>query len=131
MLFQGAIVGYRTGKLLHIEVKNKYCLKCSLGTDENHKCHKNWANHKSSSGMEAAAIVEGFKNSISQHKLRYMRLVADGDANVYHSIIVSKPYGEKMVQKIECTNHLMRNFCRRLKKIVDLGKFDDIYLMMM
>jgi len=40
---------------------------------------------------------------------------------VYQSIIDNKPYQEQMVKvkKIECSNHLLRNFCKKLKTIAE------------
>lgn len=92
-----------------------------MGKDENHKCHKNWSESKSSTGMEAAAIIQGFQKSEELFGLRYTRLIADGDANVYHTIMSTRPYKHHPVLKIECTNHLLRNFCRKWKQISESG----------
>ncbi|GBP49716.1 hypothetical protein EVAR_33470_1 [Eumeta japonica] len=63
----------------------------------------------SSSSMEQAAIVEGFKKS-EEYNLIYSKLIADGDSSTYKNILESRPYPNIIVQKIECSNHLMRNF---------------------
>lgn len=62
------IIGARTGKVLHISVKNKYCAVCVTAEKlkkepTNHKCYKNWGRDCSSTSMEAKVIVEGFKRS--------------------------------------------------------------------
>lgn len=51
--------------------------------------------------------------------LIYRTVIADGDSNVFKSIIDNRPYQEQMttVRKIECTNHLLRNLCKKLKVI--------------
>ena len=39
----GIIIGHRTGKLLHLGVRNKYCASCSQGiAQDKHQCFKNW-----------------------------------------------------------------------------------------
>lgn len=57
--------------------------------------------------MESSALVEGFKMSMDTHKLIYSRLIADGDASTHKNIEKAKPYGNQIVEKIECTNHLL------------------------
>nr|CAI5864409.1 unnamed protein product [Callosobruchus analis] len=48
--------------------------------------------------------------------LRYTRFIADGDSSTYKKILESSPY-KKAVMKIECRNHLLRNFCNKLRDI--------------
>lgn len=65
----GTICGARTGKVLHMSVRNKYCSICVKAEKLNkepahHKCYKNWGQDCSSTSMEADAIVEGFKKSL-------------------------------------------------------------------
>ena len=86
-----------------------------------HKCWKNWSN--SSSSMEADIIVEGFKQSENMYGAKYWRLVADGDSNVYKRILDARPYSNITVQKIECRNHLLRNFCNNLKEVQKNKKY--------
>ncbi|XP_072750547.1 uncharacterized protein [Anoplolepis gracilipes] len=66
--------------------------------------------------MESDAIVEGFKSSLEMHGLIYKTVIADG-SNVYQAILNNAPYREQMmtVKKVECTNHLLRNLCKKLK----------------
>lgn len=74
-------------------VKNKYCIVCARKTNEGksmpHICYKNWA--KSSTSMEAGIIVEGFKQSESMYKVRYGKLIADGDSSCYKQILDARP----------------------------------------
>ena len=129
----GAIVGYHTKKVLYISVKNKFCMTCQIaGTRKKepreHRCFKNWGRYQSSTGMESVAIVEGFNCSIDMHGLIYHILVADGDSSVYKKILDSNPYEKYMVQvqKIECTNHLLRNFSKRINEIGTKGRNKDL-----
>lgn len=113
------------GKLLFLGIRNKYCAFCSREESNNispipsHKCFKNWKN--SSTSMESDIIVEGFRKSTNMHGIKYLKLVGDGDSSVYKKLLESRPYGTTLVKKIECRNHLLRNFCKRLREIC--GKF--------
>lgn len=114
------IIGYRTKKILYMAVKNKYCIICARAANRNiscpnHVCFKNYSG--SSSGMEALAITEGFKNSIEMYGIIYSKLIADGDSCTYKSILDANPYNSIVVEKIECTNHLLRNYCTKLDEL--------------
>ncbi|CAL1295640.1 unnamed protein product, partial [Larinioides sclopetarius] len=95
-----AIVGFRTKKVLYMGVRNRYCSICIRAKNlkkspNSHKCCKNW--NGSSSGMEASIIQEGFLNSVSMYGVKYAKLIADGDSNVYKAILDSRPYNELQV----------------------------------
>lgn len=106
-----AIVGNKFGKILYLSVKNKYCSICAI-SDKEHICYKNYAG--SSTGMESQSLVEGFKNSEAMYGIRYSTLIADGDSSTYKRILESRPYHNLTVEKIECRNHLLRNYCNKL-----------------
>lgn len=73
--------------------------------------------------MEADIIVEGFRQSISMHNLIYNKLIGDGDSSVLKKIHLAKPYGyDLQVSKIECTNHILRNYLNRLRDITTRRK---------
>ncbi|KAG8184503.1 hypothetical protein JTE90_002350 [Oedothorax gibbosus] len=61
-----------------------------------HECFKNWSG--SSSSMEADIIVDGFLQSSSLHKVKYTRMIADGDSNVYIKVPVSGVHCQKILQ---------------------------------
>ncbi|CAB3257779.1 unnamed protein product [Arctia plantaginis] len=108
-----AIIGENSGKVLHIGVRNKYCVMCARANKKGqparpHKCTKNHSG--SSTSMEQAILVEGFKNSIKDRNLIYNILIADGDSSTYKSILESRPYPDIPIQKIKCTNHFLRNY---------------------
>ncbi|XP_047993637.1 uncharacterized protein LOC125232064 [Leguminivora glycinivorella] len=109
----GAIIGINSGKVLHVGIKNKYCVTCARASSKNTtpSVHQCTINHKgSSTSMEQAAIVEGFKESVQKHGLIYSQLIADGDASTYKNIVDNRPYPGINVEKIECSNHLLRNY---------------------
>ena len=49
-------------------------------------------------------------------------VVADGDSNVFKSIRDNDPYHEWGVQvkKIECTNYLLRNLCKKISSTSEI-----------
>lgn len=112
-------------------MRNKYCSLCAFYKRKeidapSHKCYKNWSG--TSSAMEADIIVEGFCNSIRMYGVKYVRMIGDGDSNVYKKILDARPYNNITVEKIECKNHLLRNFCNKLKDIVKDSKLGNIKL---
>ncbi|XP_031327666.1 uncharacterized protein LOC116182986 isoform X1 [Photinus pyralis] len=111
------IIGAKTKKLLYIGVRNKYCYVCARATVlKDHDCFQNW--HGTSTSMEADIIVEGFKKSVKTHNLIYGRVIGDGDSSVYRKLTEAAPYGPTFViQKIECRNHLLRNYLNKISEI--------------
>ncbi|XP_069361994.1 uncharacterized protein [Maniola hyperantus] len=115
------IIGFETKKVLFLGIRNAYCCVCALAKNKNtvpkeHRCFKNWS--KSSTAMEADGIVEGFKCSIDMHKIKYKTLIGDGDSSVTSALNESLPYGHcTSINKIECSNHLLRNYCSKLKNL--------------
>ncbi|XP_063913036.1 uncharacterized protein LOC135129717 [Zophobas morio] len=125
------IVGEKTGKILFLGIRNKYCAMCVKDESKPHLCFKNWKG--SSSAMESDIILEGFKRSLEMHGAKYASLIGDGDSSVYKKIMEAEPYGEFMVTKIECANHLLRNYVTKLRDIAQKrfssqGKEVDIVL---
>ena len=86
-----------------------------------HKCYKNFDRNVSSTKMESDAIAEGFNCSIDMHGLIYRTLISDNDSSVYQAIINNNPYKEYnvKVKRILCTNHLLRNLCKKLKSVAE------------
>lgn len=112
----GTIIGHATRKVLWIGFRNKHCQKCAIGIPlEKHECNSNYTG--SSTGMESDTFVEGFQKSIELYGIKYNPFIADGDSSVHKRINEADPYGTKIV-KIECRNHLLRNFWRKLREII-------------
>ncbi|KAF5284973.1 hypothetical protein FQR65_LT13362 [Abscondita terminalis] len=111
------INGKRTGKLLFLEVRNKYCSTCStkqLSEVQPHICYKNYTGPPT--GMEQDIIVQGFNESVQNHGVRYKYVVGDGDSSVYARIVEFVSYGRSVV-KLECANHVTRCYTSQLHKI--------------
>lgn len=113
--FQSIIVSAETGRILFLKVKNVYCSKCEWAKRNKKEAsdHTCLCNHKgSATAMEQAAIAEGFACSLEQHGLLYKKYIGDGDASTM-TAIAATPYG-CLVEKVECANHMTRNFCTKL-----------------
>ncbi|KAK9752198.1 hypothetical protein QE152_g4422 [Popillia japonica] len=86
------IIGQRTRKLLFLGVRNKYCCICARvenkeGNVPQHTCYRNWTS--SSTAMESDIIVEGFKNSLEMHGIKYTKRVGDGDSSVHKKLLLA------------------------------------------
>ena len=112
----GIIIGQRTGKILHIGVRNKYCSACAQGIPpEKHTCFKNW--DASSSEMETDIILDGFLKAEKTHGLRYTRFIGDGDSSVFPTLRENVPIWGFDIQKIECANHACKCYRSSLEKL--------------
>ena len=94
------IFGKRTGKLLYIGVRNKYCAACvqnkNTQTKTDHICFKNL--NGTSVCMESDIIIEGFRMAEQQHGVRYIKCTGDGDSIINRSKLSDKN-GSKLLQK--------------------------------
>jgi hypothetical protein len=121
------IIGARTKKVLYADVKNKYCYFCEKHKRDElipeHNCHKNW--YGTSTAMESQIILEGFNKSLEMHGVKFSKIIGDGDSSVYKKIKENKPYGPSFfIEKIECRNHLLRNYCGKLHELSRRSKVD-------
>jgi len=49
------------------------------------------------------------------HNLIYRKLIGDGDSSVTKKLSIAQPYGPNcLVKKIECKNHILRNYISKL-----------------
>ena len=111
------ILGRRTGKLLHIGVRNKYCTACAQGVPkQKHDCYKNW--DQSSSQMETDILLEGFQQAKVTHGLRYTLFVDDRDSSVYPSLIDGVAGWGRAIKKQECVNHACKCYMAGLEALV-------------
>jgi len=70
--------------------------------------------------MEADIIVDSFHQSLSMHNVIYDKLIVDGDSSVNSVMkkLTSKLHGPDIyIKKIECINHILRNYCNRILDI--------------
>lgn len=52
------------------------------------------------------------------HGLIYDKLIGDGDSSIMKKLSIAKPYGlNHIIKKVECSNHILRKYCNRLRDI--------------
>lgn len=122
------LIGLRTKKIVFFGVRNKYCHTCKIAQSKctpvnEHDCTINYVGP--SSGMEADIILEGFRTS-EQHGARFNKLIADGDSSTYKILRDHRIYKnpDLVIEKLECVNHLCRNFRSKFANIAKVTKFD-------
>ena len=103
----GIIVGLKTKKILHLGVRNKYCIICTTANTRQqdpppHQCFQNW--NDSSQAMESVIMVEGLNEIKKTSDLIVKEIIADEDSSTYAAIQANVPWGRD-VEKIECANH--------------------------
>ena len=72
-----------------------------------------------SSGMmevEAARVL--WRRSVQHHKLRYTVMLSDGDAKTFTELNNIKPYGDVIIEKEECINHVSKRLGTALRNVV-------------
>ncbi|CAF1518925.1 unnamed protein product, partial [Rotaria sordida] len=115
-----------TPKVLDIETCSKTCNVCmgALAIKKSnpakyndvirsHKCEKNY--NKSSGTIEANAVLNMFKRSVSKYGIYYTSYVGDGDSKTFTSLSNAKLYPGKMIKKIEDLNHFSKRMKRQLE----------------
>lgn len=111
------IIGARTQKVIYADTRISTCAVCDRKRDSatvpDHDCFKNW--DKAPNGMESDIIFKGFQSSIKMYGIVYTKFVGDGDSSVHFN--VENVYPGIKVEKIECSNHVVKNFTARLMDI--------------
>ena len=52
------------------------------------------------------------------HGIKYTKLIGDGYSSVHRNLIEALPYGSsQLIEKIECRNHILRNYSCRLQTV--------------
>ncbi|XP_075748767.1 uncharacterized protein LOC142814252 [Rhipicephalus microplus] len=123
----GTAVSVDTGLCLDFEVLSNYCLACSrhqdLGDEEEiwqafHTpvCEKNTECSSRAMETEAALRIWGRTSSYTT-PLRFTKFLSDGDSKAYTAVAEAKVYGEAVVDKEECTNHVAKRLGTALRKL--------------
>lgn len=122
-----------TGKVIDVEVLTKYCSGCERVKGQADKeivheanCSKNYEG--TSGGMETIAAVNVCKRSITKRGVRYVKFLGDGDSKAFNAVSESKPYGDIVVNKLECIGHVKKRMgcrLRNLKKKLGGSKLSD------
>lgn len=122
------IIGLRTKKVIWFGVRNKYCHVCKIAQSKNtpvreHECNKDFSGPSSS--MEPDILLEGFKKC-EEHGARFYKFIADGDSSTYKALRDLRIYQnpDLFIEKLECVNHLYRNFRSKFNFISKVTKFN-------
>ncbi|KAJ8889493.1 hypothetical protein PR048_008992 [Dryococelus australis] len=126
--FQASIVGFKIGNVLHIGVRNRYCSICAScqnakQTPPSHMCFLDWK--KSATSIEADTIAGNYLAlNTTNLSARYFLFVKWFTTPVHRKLLETMPYGlNLMVEKVECKNHVLRNYCHKLTDLTKNTKF--------
>ncbi|XP_050034085.1 uncharacterized protein [Dermacentor andersoni] len=123
----GTAVSLDTGLCLDFEVLSNYCLACSIhkdmGDDDEvwqafHRpvCEKN--TECSSHAMEPEAAVRIWQRTSSyETPLRFTSFLSDGDSKAFTAVCGAEVYGDTVIEKEECTNHVAKRLGTALRKM--------------
>ncbi|GFS11484.1 hypothetical protein ElyMa_003087600 [Elysia marginata] len=129
----GAVIEIMTGLVVDFHVMSSYCQLCTVVGDpfskSDPKAYEEWLqhhqsttlcsrNHDGTAGyMEICGAVTMWGRSL-QHKMRYTQFVGDGDAKTIAAVNGRKFYGDVVVTKEECVNHVSKRLNAGLRKLV-------------
>eukprot|EP00117_Sycon_ciliatum_P022925 scpid72803/ scgid6114/ len=124
-----ACISWRTGRVLDVQVKSRYCHECALWNDEEERGvvtaqeFQEWkeqhyckANTKASApGMECEAASGVWKRSVEKRSLVYTTYIGDGDTKGYNRVYKEDSYGGVPIAKEECVGHVEKRVGTRHK----------------
>ena len=127
----GIVIDVSTGLVLDFEVLSKYCQACALHSNREvteaereewrrehaSHCEKNYEG--SSKGMEKEAALRLWGRSLQKNKMRYTKMLSDGDSVAYKAVVDANYYP---VEKLECVNHCDKRMGTALRKKAKEGK---------
>ena len=130
------VIDLLTGICIDYHVMSKYCQKCEttgkkmeeLGPNayevwfREHQpdCKKNFEG--SSGMMEVEGARQLWTRSVAQHKLRYTTILSDGDCKTFSKLQNERPYGDVLVKKEECVNHVSKRMGTALRNLITDNK---------
>ena len=133
----GCVVDILTGLVMDMEVLSLYCHRCThalsrYGGKETAAFQQWYTTHRdaaecninyegASGGMEKAAAASLWRRSVDRG-FRYTTLLSDGDANTFKHLSDLKVYGDVVLEKEECINHVSKRLGTALRKLASSGK---------
>ena len=137
----GCVIELLTGLVLDLQVMSLYCQRCAYastrygGMDTNN--FKRWfrthepecnCNYKGASGgMEVKAAELLWTRSMNRN-FRYTQMLSDGDSKTFNHLTSLRVYGDVVLQKEECINHVAKRLGTALRKLAASGKKAGITL---
>ena len=113
----GFVTEVCTGIIVDFEVLRNHCKVCEIDKSRKHKCHKNFDGK--AGAMETEEAKRMWLRSLD-YGFRYVTFVGDGDSSAFKGVTGlnegSGPYGDVVVKKEECINHVHKRMGARLTK---------------
>ncbi|EFN87264.1 hypothetical protein EAI_02705, partial [Harpegnathos saltator] len=73
-------------------------------------------NHEGSAGkMEVDAMIEMFQRFETLYGLKYFNYIGDGDSKTFKGSLDAQPYGDVLIAKKECIDHVQKCMGTRLR----------------
>ena len=72
--------------------------------------------------MEVEGARRLWTRSVAQHKLRYMTMLSDGDCKTFNELQNERPYGDVLIKKEECVNHVSKRMGTALRNLITDNK---------
>lgn len=69
--------------------------------------------------MESVGVVQIFKRSVKELKLKYLTYIGDGDTKSYMQVCDANPYPGESIEKAECIGHVQKRVSSRLRMLRD------------
>ena len=120
------VISFETGKVLDYTVMSKHCASCKNWerrdkTSEeytrwkaSHSCDVNFEG--SAGAMEPQGTLQLFKSSLD-YKIRYAKLISDGDSKTHALLLEEQPYGSTLVEKCDCVGHVQKRMGTALRNL--------------
>ena len=114
-----------TGKCLDFEVLSNTCNgcrywdKCDKTSREyiqwkaRHDCKAN--HHGTANSMEAVGATRIVTRSELKYDIRYTQYLGDGDTSSFAKVCQLQPYGDTIIEKLECVGHVQKRVGTRLR----------------
>lgn len=135
------VIDILTGLVIDFHVLSKYCHSCSINSKrygcnsdefntwyETHKddCDKNYTGSSGAMEKDIAEIL--WRRSEKVCKMRYTTMLSDGDAKTIQHLNTLQVYGDKLIEKEECLNHVAKRLGTGLRNQVKEWKGKGITL---
>lgn len=126
-----AFIGQYTKRVIDFEVAQTYCQTCKLAANNErdppeHHCPINFAG--SAPQMEPELVTRIFQRSCRFNGAIYSSFVGDGDSSVQSALRRALVYIDLPgvnIRKIECKNHILRNYTKHMRNTIQRGRLGD------
>jgi len=94
------MASWANGKVLDIEIFSEYCRACASRSDMDKSASEElmdwWEGHQavyqanyevSSNAMESSGAMNIWQRSLSKYKLRYTKMISDGDSKSFKNLV--------------------------------------------